>query len=158
MSVNRSLAILVLFAGVVALVMGAVFIGLGVARNSELKEAMRVEHVALGIETAPTLKHSDVATGVRLAPGAVIDHRRIAPIGIRIGREPAVVARKTPDHARVRQIEFARRAIATAVAGDTTALEDGSDVTQKLDVGQRLVVDGEIDLATLILGQEGCLF
>ena len=48
----RKLAVGVLLLGVVGVVMGAVFIGLGVARNNELKEAMRVEHVSLGIEAA----------------------------------------------------------------------------------------------------------
>ena len=49
---GRYLAIIVLLLGVVGIVMGSVFIGLGVARNNELKEAMRVEHVTLGIEEA----------------------------------------------------------------------------------------------------------
>lgn len=46
----RKLAVGVLLLGMAGVVMGAVFIGLGVARNNELKEAMRVEHVSLGIE------------------------------------------------------------------------------------------------------------
>ena len=50
MNMTRNLAMVVLFLGVVAVVIGTVFIGLGVARNNELKEAMLVEHVALGIE------------------------------------------------------------------------------------------------------------
>jgi len=51
---SRNLAIIVVFLGVVGIVIGAVFIGLGVARNNELKEAMRVEHVTLSIEHAET--------------------------------------------------------------------------------------------------------
>jgi len=50
--ISRYLAIVVLLLGVVGIVMGAVFIGQGVIRNNQLKEAMRVEHVSLGIESA----------------------------------------------------------------------------------------------------------
>ena len=50
MKMTRRLAMLVLFLGVVAVVMGGVFIGLGVARHGELKEAMQVEQITLGIE------------------------------------------------------------------------------------------------------------
>ncbi len=41
MNINRNLSIVVLLLGVVALVIGAIFIGQGVARNNQLKEAMR---------------------------------------------------------------------------------------------------------------------
>ena len=50
MNLTRNLAILVLCLGMVAVVMGGVFVGLGVSKDNELKEAMRVEHVTLGIE------------------------------------------------------------------------------------------------------------
>ena len=50
MKMTRNLAIVVLLLGIVGIVMGGVFIGLGVTSNNELKEAMRVEHIALGIE------------------------------------------------------------------------------------------------------------
>ncbi len=50
MKMTRYLAIVVLLLGIVGIVMGGVFIGLGVTSNNELKEAMRVEHIALGIE------------------------------------------------------------------------------------------------------------
>ncbi len=46
----RKLASIVIALAVVALVMGIVFIAQGVAKNNQLKEAMRVEHVVLGIE------------------------------------------------------------------------------------------------------------
>jgi hypothetical protein len=36
---------------VVAIVFGGVFIGQGVSRTAQLKEAMRLEHITLGIET-----------------------------------------------------------------------------------------------------------
>ncbi len=50
MNINRSLAMGVLLLSVVAVVIGAVFIGQGVSKTNQLKEAMRVEHVTLGIE------------------------------------------------------------------------------------------------------------
>lgn len=50
--ISRYLAIVVLLLGVVGIVIGAVFIGQGVTRNNQLKEAMQVEHVTLGIEGA----------------------------------------------------------------------------------------------------------
>ena len=40
MNINRGLAIVVLLVGVVGVVMGGVFIGLGVSSDAELKEAM----------------------------------------------------------------------------------------------------------------------
>ncbi len=52
MKMTRNLAIVVLLLGVVAMVMGAVFIGQGVSKNNQLVEALRVEQVALGIEGA----------------------------------------------------------------------------------------------------------
>ena len=50
MNINRSLAIGVLLLGVVAVVIGGVFISQGAFKNNQLTEAMRVEHVTLGIE------------------------------------------------------------------------------------------------------------
>ena len=50
MNINRSLAIGVLLLGVVAVVIGAVFISQGVLKNNQLVEAMRLEQVTLGIE------------------------------------------------------------------------------------------------------------
>jgi len=46
----RNLAIVVVVLGVVGIIIGGVFVGLGVTRDNELKEAMRTEHVILGIE------------------------------------------------------------------------------------------------------------
>ena len=54
MNMTRGLAIAVLLLGVIAVIMGAVFIGQGVTKDNQLKEAMRVEHVTLGIEGAET--------------------------------------------------------------------------------------------------------
>jgi len=50
MKMTRNVAIVVLLLGIVAIVMGAVFIGQGVSKNNQLVEAMRIEQVALGIE------------------------------------------------------------------------------------------------------------
>ncbi len=63
MKMTRNVAIVVLLLGVVAIVMGAVFIGQGVARDNQLKEAMRVEHVSLGIESAAGLKGEVIDIG-----------------------------------------------------------------------------------------------
>ena len=46
----RKLAVIVCLLGVVGIILGGVYIGLGVNRNAQLKEAMRVEHISLGIE------------------------------------------------------------------------------------------------------------
>ena len=50
MNVTRRLGILVLFLGVVGVIFGSVFIGLGITKGNQLTEAMRVEYVTLGIE------------------------------------------------------------------------------------------------------------
>ena len=51
MNAVKRLSVLVMFLGLVAIVIGGVFVGLGAARDAELREAMRVEHVSLGIES-----------------------------------------------------------------------------------------------------------
>ena len=50
MNLTRSLALVVLFVGLVAIVMGTVFIGQGVSKDNQLKEAMRQEQVTLSLE------------------------------------------------------------------------------------------------------------
>ncbi|MFC1864804.1 hypothetical protein ACFLYG_03145 [Chloroflexota bacterium] len=81
MTCTRRLAIIVILMGMVGIVMGGVFIGLGVSRNNELKEAMRVEHIALGIEAAETKDKVIDSLGEAKNAGDVIrEHRRgIAP-------------------------------------------------------------------------------
>jgi len=75
--ISRYLAIVVLLLGVVGIVMGAVFIGLGVASNNELKEAMRVEHVTLGIEEAETKGQIiDSLEEAKEAGDTIREHRR----------------------------------------------------------------------------------
>ena len=75
--IARYLAAIVILIGVIGVVMGAVFIGLGVARNNELKEAMRVEHIALGIEE-PTAKGQviDSLEEAKAAGNIIREHRR----------------------------------------------------------------------------------
>ena len=75
--ISRYLAIGVLLLGMVGIVMGAVFIGLGVASNNELKEAMRVEHVTLGIEEAKTKGQIiDSLEEAKQAGDTIREHRR----------------------------------------------------------------------------------
>ncbi len=54
MSTLRNLSIVIMLIGVIGIVLGTVFVGLGMARDFELKEAMRVEHVSLGTEGTET--------------------------------------------------------------------------------------------------------
>ena len=76
MNLTRSLVFVVLFVGVVAIVMGAVFIGLGVSKDNQLKEAMRVEHVTLGIESELEGEVIDSLPEAQKAGDAIREHRR----------------------------------------------------------------------------------
>ena len=73
---TRILSILVIFIGLVAIVMGAVFIGLGAARDSQLKEAMRVENVTLGIESELGGEVIDSLSEAMKAGDTIREHRR----------------------------------------------------------------------------------
>ena len=76
----RNMAILVLLLGVVAVVLGGVFIGLGVTKDNQLKEAMRVEHVTLSIESDLEGKVIDSLAEAQKAGDTIREHRRgIAP-------------------------------------------------------------------------------
>jgi hypothetical protein len=80
MTAIRNLSIIVVLLGVVALVVGLAFIGLGVARNYELKDAMRSEHVTLGIEGEDTGQVIDSLNESIVAGDTIREHRRgIAP-------------------------------------------------------------------------------
>lgn len=68
MKVTRGLAILVLFLGVVAVVLGAAFIAQGVAKDNLLVTAMQQEKITLGIPTD------------KLGAGEVIDSAKEAEI------------------------------------------------------------------------------
>ena len=80
-SISRYLAMIVLLLGLVGIVMGAVFISLGVSKNNMLAEAMRIEQVRLplhGEEAEPTI--IDNAAKAQEAGDLIREHRRnIAP-------------------------------------------------------------------------------
>jgi hypothetical protein len=50
MKLVKFVTVCVLLTGIVGVVLGGVYIGLGMSKDNQLKEAMRVEHVTLGIE------------------------------------------------------------------------------------------------------------
>jgi len=72
----RVLSLLVLFIGLVAIIMGAVFVGLGAARDMQLKEAMRIEHVKLGIESELGDEIIDSLPEAMKAGDTIREHRR----------------------------------------------------------------------------------
>ncbi|MFC2057177.1 hypothetical protein ACFLTO_06405 [Chloroflexota bacterium] len=77
MNINRSLAMGVVLLAVVAVVVGAVFVGQGISKTNQLKEAMRVEQVTLGIEGAEL--RDDVIDSLAEAQKAgdtIREHRR----------------------------------------------------------------------------------
>jgi hypothetical protein len=82
MNITRGLAILVLFLGVVAVVLGAVFISQGVAKDNLLVTAMRQEKITLGIPTEKLAQGDviDSAKEAEIAGDTVREHRHgIAP-------------------------------------------------------------------------------
>ncbi|MFC1913882.1 hypothetical protein ACFLXF_01250 [Chloroflexota bacterium] len=77
MKAVKRLSVLVMLLGLVAIVIGGVFVGLGAARDAELKEAMRVEHVSLGIEGAEqTGQVIDSLSEAKTAGDTIREHRR----------------------------------------------------------------------------------
>ena len=78
----RKLAIVVSVLAVVAIVFGGVFIAQGVSRTAQLKEAMRLEYITLGIETGEVEEGEviDSAIEAEIAGDTVREHRHgIAP-------------------------------------------------------------------------------
>jgi len=76
----RILSFFVVLIGVVAVILGAVFIGLGASRDAQLKEAMRVENVTLGIESELDGEVIDSLPEAMEAGDTIREHRRsIAP-------------------------------------------------------------------------------
>ena len=70
----------VLFMGVVAVIIGAVFVGLGVANDIKLREAMQQEQVTLGIESEMEGEVIDSMSEAMKAGDTIREHRRgIAP-------------------------------------------------------------------------------
>jgi len=73
----RLLASIVILLAVVALVLGVVFVVQGVTKNNELKEAMRVEHIVLGVEGAETTGQViDTLEEAKTAGDIIREHRR----------------------------------------------------------------------------------
>ena len=76
----RILTLFIVLIGVVAVIIGAVFIGLGASRDAQLKEAMRVENVTLGIDSELEGEVIDSLTEAMKAGDTIREHRRnIAP-------------------------------------------------------------------------------
>ena len=77
----RNLALLITFVGLVAVVMGGVFIGQGVTKNNQLVQAMQEEQVKLAVNPEtdePSL--IDNAADAQAAGDLIREHRRgIAP-------------------------------------------------------------------------------
>jgi hypothetical protein len=76
----RFLSALVTLIGVLAVILGAVFIGLGASRDMQLKSAMRLEHVTLGIKSELKDEVIDSLPEALKAGDTVREHRHsIAP-------------------------------------------------------------------------------
>ncbi len=76
----KNIAIVIVLLGMMAVVFGAVFIGLGVSKNNQLKEAMQVEKVTLGIESELEDEIIDSLEEAQEAGDTIREHRRgIAP-------------------------------------------------------------------------------
>jgi hypothetical protein len=82
MNFNRGLAMLVIFLGLVGIVLGGVFIGEGIAKNSLIVERMKVEKVTVALDpNNPTLFTAiNDAGDAQAAADIIASHRRgIAP-------------------------------------------------------------------------------
>ena len=82
MSFNRGLAILVMFLGLVALVLGGVFIGEGFAKNKLIADRMEVEKVTLAVDpnNPGVVTQINNAADAQKAADTIASHRRgIAP-------------------------------------------------------------------------------
>jgi hypothetical protein len=91
-NIARGLSIIVIFFGVIALAVGAVFVWQGVAKNDVLVTAMREEKITLGI-TGEKLEAGEVidnAAEAEAAADTIREHRHsIAPTyGDLLGGEP----------------------------------------------------------------------
>ena len=76
----KTMAIVIVLLGVVAVVFGAVFIGQGISKNNQLVEAMQVEQVTLGIESELEGEIIDSLGEAMEAGDTIREHRRgIAP-------------------------------------------------------------------------------
>ena len=76
MSMMRVLSVLVVLVGLVGIVMGAVFVGLGMTKNNQLVEAMRVEQVKLSLEEGAEPVMIDTSAEAEAAGDLIREHRR----------------------------------------------------------------------------------
>lgn len=72
----RGVAIAVLILGLVAVVFGAIFIGLGMAKNNQLVGAMRQEQVTLSLEESAQPTLIDNMAKAQAAGDLIREHRR----------------------------------------------------------------------------------
>ncbi len=72
----KKMSLVIVLLGVVAVVLGAVFIGQGVTKNNQLVEAMQVEHVTLGIESELEGEVIDSLWEAMEAGDTIREHRR----------------------------------------------------------------------------------
>jgi len=72
----RGMAIVVLLLGLVAVVFGAVFVGLGASKSNQLTEAMRVEQVSLSLEEGAPPALIDNMSTAQAAGDLIREHRR----------------------------------------------------------------------------------
>jgi len=80
MTISRHLALLVMLLGVVAVITGGIFLGLGFSKDLQLKEAMRAENVTMAIEPGQPEQLIDSLTEAQKAGDTVRGHRHaIAP-------------------------------------------------------------------------------
>jgi len=68
-------SLIVVLLGIIAVAMGGVFLGLGASKDAQLKEAMRLEHVSLGIESDLSGEVIDSLSEAQIAGDTVREHR-----------------------------------------------------------------------------------
>jgi hypothetical protein len=77
MNITRTLAVAVLLLGLAGVVIGGVFVGMGLSKSNELKEAMQVEQITLGIEGEDLEGEViDSLSEARVAGDIIREHRR----------------------------------------------------------------------------------
>ena len=82
MNLTRSLAILVMLLGLVAIVIGGVFIGQGIAKNNLIVERMEIEQVTLALDPEKPNVYTTITDidSAQKAADIIAEHRRnIAP-------------------------------------------------------------------------------
>ena len=76
--ISRYLGIMVLLAGVVGVVIGSVFIAQAIEKSNWMSEAMRIEHVTLGLDETAVARGEvvDSAEEAQVAGNMIREHRR----------------------------------------------------------------------------------